>query len=98
MRYATWSVYFLEPDSKEGYTPEGIIRQRGGEANGAFVIAAYTFVGYVSDNADLTNLENFNVTEITEEEVLTLAAEQDNGAYIAQDGSIAFPSIPPLPE
>jgi hypothetical protein len=96
MRYATWSVYFPEPDSKEGYTPEGIIRQRGGQADGAFGISAYTFVGYVSDNADLSGLENFNVVEITEAEVLTLASEQGINALIAEDGSIEIPSPPPI--
>lgn len=98
MRYATWSVYFLKPDSKEGFTPEGVIRQRGGEANGAFGIGEHTFVGYVSDNADLSGLDNFNVIEITETEVLTLSSQQGINASIAEDGSISIPSPAPLPE
>jgi hypothetical protein len=96
MRYATWSVYFPEPDSLEGFTPEAIIRQRGGEANGAFIVTNSTFLGYVSDNADLTGLENFNVVEITQAEALTLAQEQNPGAGFAEDGSFTIPSVPPI--
>ena len=94
MRYATWSVYFPESDSKEGTTPESIIRERGGQADGAFIVNGFTFLGYVSDNADLTGLENFNVTEITQEEALTLAQADNPAASFAPDGSFVVPTIP----
>jgi hypothetical protein len=71
MKYATWKVYF-PANSNEGYTPEPIIRERGGTAEGA-VETSDLIVGYISNNADLTNLEQYEATEITQQEALDLA-------------------------
>lgn len=89
MRYATWKVYF-PVNSKEGYTPEPIIRERGGTAEGAVEINDL-IVGYISNNADLTNLEQYEATHITRQEALDLALQFNPACYMGDDGKINFP-------
>jgi hypothetical protein len=93
MRYALWTVFF-PAGSTEGHTPESIIKERGGWAEGAFDISDFTSVAYISDNADLTGLEDFQVEEITEQEALDYAytIEIPNCVpYLDITGKIIFP-------
>jgi hypothetical protein len=89
MKYATWKVYF-PANSNEGYTPEPIIRERGGTAEGA-VETSDLIVGYISNNADLTNLEQYEATEITQQEALDLAIQFNPACYMGDNGKINFP-------
>lgn len=89
MKYATWKVYF-PVNSNEGYTPEIIIRERGGTAEGA-VETNGLIVGYISNNADLTNLEQYEATKITQQEALDLAIQFNPACYMGDDGKINFP-------
>jgi len=89
MKYATWKVYF-PANSNEGYTPEPIIRERGGTAEGA-VGTNELIVGYVSDNADLTNLEQYDVKEITQQQALNLATQFNPDCYMGDDGKLNYP-------
>lgn len=89
MRYATWKVYF-PAGSNEGYTPEPIIRERGGTAEGA-IGTNDLMVGYISENADLTNLEQYEAKEITQQEALDLAIAFNSACYMDNDGKINFP-------
>jgi len=89
MKYATWKIYF-PTNSNEGYTPEPIIRERGGTAEGG--LATNTLIiGYVSDNADLTNLEQYEATEITQQQALNLAKEFNADCYLNDNGRINYP-------
>ena len=87
MRYATWSVNFAS-DSLQGTTPESIIRERGGEASGALNLNDFTFVGYFSDNSDISELELWNFQEITSTEALSYFPKN---ATIVENGIIFVP-------
>lgn len=89
MRYVTWSIYFPD-NSNEGSTPETIIRKRGYEADGLFYIADFTILGKISNDADISDLDNYNIKEISKEEVLSLALNKNNTAYIDDSGMIKF--------
>ena len=89
MKYATWKVYF-PVNSNEGYTPEPIIRERGGTAEGV-IGTNNLMVGYISDNADLSNLEQYEAIEITQQQALNLAIEFNPNCSMGNDGRINFP-------
>jgi hypothetical protein len=89
MRYATWKVSF-PANSTQGYTPESIIRERGGTAEGA-IGANDLIIGYISDNANLANLEPYEVKEITKQQALNLAIQFNPNCSMDNDGIINFP-------
>jgi hypothetical protein len=89
MKYLTWSVYFPE-NSDEGLTPDVIIRERGYEANGLFHIEPFVILGCISDNADITNLDNYKIKELTNQEALELALVNDLGASLDDSGKLCF--------
>ncbi len=100
MKYVTWSVYFPEGQN-EGYTPESIIEGRGYWAEGAFDISNFTSVAYTSDDADLSNLQDFNVQVITQEQALEYAQQiaiPNLNPYLNIEGKIIFPLPPALLE
>ena len=90
MKYVKWSVFF-EPNSTEGYTPEVIIRTKGGWAEGGFAISTFDIIGYVSDDADLTGLSDYKVQEITQAEALTAAQAINPECTIGDNGKITAP-------
>ncbi len=92
MKYVKWSVFF-EADAKEGHTPESIIRARGGRADGGFSIATFDIIGYTSDDADLSDLEDYKVEEITREEALAIAVGINPACIIGENGEINFPVL-----
>lgn len=89
MKYITWSVYFPD-NSNEGSTPETIIRERGYEADGLFHIADFTILGTVSNDADISDLDNYNIKEISKEEALQIALKLNNTAYLNDNGELLF--------
>jgi hypothetical protein len=94
MKYVKWSVFF-EPNATEGYTPEVIIRTRGGWAEGGFSIATFDIIGYTSDDADLSGLEDYKVQEITQAEALSAAQAINPECFLGEDGKINAP-VPEL--
>lgn len=88
MRYATWKVDFSD-NRKEGTTPEAFIKL--GNLEGYAYIAPFTIMGYVSDDADLTDLEKWEVTEITSEEALVFAKIDHADSLINENGFIIKP-------
>jgi hypothetical protein len=90
MKYVKWSVY-SEPGATEGFTPEPIIRERGGWADGGLFINDEDVIGYVSDDADLTNLSDYKVSEITQAEALALAKTINPDCIIDENGRIQSP-------
>jgi hypothetical protein len=92
MKYLTWKVYFLE-NSNEGSTPDPIIRSRGYEANGLFHITTNTILGVVSNNADISNLDNYEIKEISKEEALEIALTLNDTAYLNDNGELLFAPV-----
>jgi hypothetical protein len=92
MRYAKWLLVW-EGEPQEGYGPEGTALSLGGSAEGAFSEGdPRSFIyGYVSDDLDLTALANYEMTEVTEAEILQKAQEQNPECYIDSDGRLAYP-------
>lgn len=93
MKYLTWCVYFPEGQN-EGYTPERIIKERGYWAEGAFDISDFTSVAYTSDDADLSDLQDFNVQVITKEQALEYAQQiaiTGLNPYFDLENKIIFP-------
>jgi hypothetical protein len=96
MKYVKWSVFF-EPNATEGYTPETIIRDRGGWAEGGFGIGGFNIIGYTSDDADLSGLEDYNVQEITQAEALAAAIAINPECFLEEDGKINSPIPEKIP-
>jgi len=90
MKYAKWIIYF-EPNSNEGTTPDKIIESRGGWLKGKFHISTFEVAGYLSDNIDLTGLENYQIQELTAVEILELAQAINIGCTIKDNGELDFP-------
>lgn len=97
MRYATWTLYW-QPDERYGSGPESMIAERGGSAEGAFLMGDVhdTFVGYVHGDVSLADLDDWNVVEITGEEALTLAQQLNAEASMDAEGRIVFPEPDPV--
>lgn len=92
MRYAKWIVYF-EPNSNEGTTPAEIIESRGGWLKGKFHLSTFEIVGYISDDVDLTGLDNYQIQELTASEALGLAQTINIDCTMKENGEIDFPRI-----
>lgn len=90
MRYAKWIIYF-EPNSNEGTTPAEIIESRGGWLKGKFHLSTFEVVGYISDDVDLSGLENYQMQELSASEALTLAKSINADCSIKDNGEINFP-------
>jgi hypothetical protein len=88
MRYATWKVNF-EDNPKEGTTPERFVKL--GNLDSYIYVAPFTIMGYVSDDADLSDLEKWEVSEITSEEALAFAKIDHADSLINENGFITKP-------
>lgn len=89
MRFAIWHVYFPE-GSREGLTPDTVIRERGGNAFGLVFTGTFSILGTFSGESDVSGLENYGFGEITQEHAMSIIVEQDPGATINADGEIIF--------
>jgi len=86
MKYASWTI-----DRTDGSTPEPTIRDRGGEASGGFMKDADTVVGYVWTDVDLTGLEKWNFSTMTDVQALAIAQGLNPECFLADDGTIQAP-------
>jgi hypothetical protein len=86
MRYVTWTI-----KRPEGVTPELTIRENGSTAEGGMMLTIDTVLGYVSDDANLTNLNEWNVTVKTQQEALALAQAVNPECFLADNGIIQAP-------
>jgi hypothetical protein len=86
MKYASWTI-----DRTDGSTPEPTIRDRGGEASGGFMKDADTVVGYVWSDCDLTGLDKWNFSTMTDVQALTIAQSLNAECFLADDGKIQAP-------
>lgn len=86
MKYATWTI-----KRPEGTTPEPTIREAGGTASGGMMLDTDTVLGYMSDDATITGLSEWNVTVKTQQEALALAQAVNPECFLADDGTIKAP-------
>ena len=88
MKYATWTI-----KRPEGTTPEPTIREAGGTASGGIMLGVDTVLGYMSDDATITGLSEWNVTVKTQQEALALAQAVNPDCFLADDGTIQAPIL-----
>ena len=86
MRYATWKIDFSD-DANQGTGPESFVTV--GKIEGGFEKAPFEIVGYVSDDAVITGLEKWEVTEITQEEALNYCLALNSESFIDSNGRIS---------
>jgi hypothetical protein len=89
MKFATWKVYFPN-GSKEGNTPDLIIRERGHSASGLIHLEPFKILGTFSNDADTSGLDEYEFTEITQELAMNLILAKDSGATINELGEVTF--------
>ena len=95
MIYLKWKL----SNDTWGTGPEATIAARGGSAQASQYVQSDGYrLGYLTEAADLTGLETWDVTELTEAEALTLAQQHavapHEGAFIktAEQTSTEFVS------
>jgi len=80
-------------DRTDGSTPEPTIRDRGGEASGGFMKDADTVLGYVWNDCDLTGLDKWNFSTMTNTQAMTIAQGLNPECFFGDDGTIQAPQV-----
>lgn len=90
MIYAKWKLTW-QGEPSEGYGPDSIVVGRGDSIEGAFFVGAPQdwIYGYLNDGFDYTGLEAWQITEVTQAEILAKGQELDPECYIDDNGRIA---------
>ena len=92
MIYLKWK---LSDDGVWGTGPEETIAGRGGLADASWAVDATGYrIGYLAQTADLTGLETWDVTELTEAQALTFCQQFYADAEVLPDGRISSPPPP----
>ena len=92
MIYLKWK---LSDDGTSGTGPEGTIADRGGHAEAGWAVDDDGYrIGYLTQIADLTGLETWDVSEQTEAEALTFCQQFYEDAGVVADGYITGPPLP----
>ena len=92
MIYLKWK---LSDDGTWGTGPEGTIAARGGRAGASWAVDDDGYrIGYLTQIADLTGLETWDVSEQTEAEALTFCQQFYEDAEVVADGYITGPPLP----
>ena len=90
MRYLKWR---LSQGTWE-YGPEQAIAESGGRVEaGAYVDNDGYRIGYLTDPADLDDLADYDLSEITEAEALTFYQQFYADAAVMVDGYISTPPL-----
>ena len=90
MRYLKWR---LSQGTWE-YGPEQAIAESGGQAEaGSYVDTDGYRIGYLTDPADLDDLADYDLSEITEAEALTFYQQFYADAAVMVDGYISTPPL-----
>ena len=90
MTYLKWRL----SNDVWGTGPEGTIDDRGGHAEAGWAIDDDGYrIGYLTQTADLTGLETWDVTEVTESEALAFCQQFYAEAEIMGAGRVS--SLPP---
>jgi hypothetical protein len=91
MIYAKWKLVWSGEPS-EGHGPDQIVVSRGDSIEGAFFEGSSThnfIYGYLNDGFDFTDLEDWQVTVVSQAEILEKAQQQNPKCYMANNGKIA---------
>ena len=92
MIYAKWKLIW---QGEEGFGPDSIVVGRGDSITGAFHEGdgdPHNFIyGYLNDGFDFTDLEAWQITEVTQAEILQKAQERNPEWYIDDNGRITVP-------
>jgi len=95
MTYLKWKL----SEGTSGTGPEGTIADRGGHAEAGWAVDDDGYrIGYLTQIADLTGLETWDVSEQTEAEALTFCQQFYEDAEVMPDGRISGPPPPDLEE
>ena len=90
MTYLKWKL----SDGVSGTGPEGEIADRGGLAEASWAVDAAGYrIGYLTQTANLDNLDTWDVTEQTEAQALTFCQVLYAAAEVLPDGTISGPPI-----
>jgi len=91
MIYLKWKL----SGGASGTGPEETIADRGGLADASWAVdtAGYR-IGYLTQTADLTGLDTWDVTEQTEAQALTFCQVLYAAAEVLPDGRISSPPQP----
>ena len=88
MTYLKWKL----SEGTSGTGPEGTIADRGGHAEAGWAVDDDGYrIGYLTQIADLTGLETWDVTTQTEAEALTFCQQFYEDAEVLPDGRISGP-------
>ena len=81
-----------------GTGPEDEIAARGGHAEAGWAVDEDGYrIGYLTATATLTDLETWDVSEVTESEALTFCQAIWGDAEVQSNGRISSPPDPPDP-
>ena len=89
MIYLKWK---LSTEGVSGTGPEETIAGRGGRADASWAVAADGYrIGYLTQTANLDDLDTWDVSEVTEAEALTFCQAIWEDAEVLPDGRISGP-------
>ena len=92
MTYLKWK---LSNDGVWGTGPEGIIDARGGHAEAGWAVDNDGYrIGYLTQTANLDDLDTWDVTEQTEAQAVTFCQAFYPDAEVLADGRISAPPPP----
>tara|TARA_R110000765_G_scaffold74002_1_gene145026 strand:- start:59 stop:346 length:288 start_codon:yes stop_codon:yes gene_type:complete len=92
MIYLKWK---LSDDGTWGTGPESIIADRGGLAAASWAVDAAGYrIGYLTQTANLDDLDTWDVTGQTEAQALTFCQALYAPAAVLPDGTISSPPPP----
>ena len=91
MKYATWKIHFLN-NAATGTTPESFIIDRGGSASGLTPVGKHKILGLISDEADISNLDEYEINILSTQQSYDLLFSIDN-RVILENNIIKFPPI-----
>lgn len=91
MIYLRWRL----SNGTSGTGPETAIADRGGKAEASSYVDGDGYrIGYLTESADLADLADYDLSEITEAEALTFCQQFYADAAVMVDGYIS--TLPPL--
>lgn len=91
MKYATWKIHFLN-NATTGTTPESFIIDRGGSASGVTPVGENRILGLISDEADISNLNEYEINILSTEQAYDLLFSIDNRVTL-ENNVIKFPPL-----
>lgn len=92
MIYAKWKILF-DPQTDEGTDPGAVVTQRGDSITGVVMTQPNApknwIYGYLNDDFDFSGLDDWQITQVTREEMLEAAQQENPNCYLDENGRIA---------